>query len=117
MFCHVKCDRLVDADFCRYFLQYPVAIGDVWYGQYEIRSGNFAFVLVDDAFGNAAQFDLEGRAGFLSLFDDPQIPIERALDHLPCQSLDISMSHSRKAGKNEHIPNFAVTVKCKLMVH
>ena len=50
----MKCDRLVDADFCRYFLQYPVAIGDVWYGQYEIRSGNFAFVLVDNAFCNAA---------------------------------------------------------------
>ena len=66
---HVKCDRLVDADFC-YFLQYPVAIGDVWYGQYEIRSGNFAFVLVDDAFGNAAQFDFERRADLLPFLDD-----------------------------------------------
>ena len=110
-------DYFVDPDLCCYFLQYSVAIGDVGNGQYEIRPCNFALVAGDDALRNAAQFDLEGRAGFLSLFDDPQIPVERALDHLPCQSLDISMSHSRKAGKNEHIPNFAVTVKCKLMVH
>ena len=34
---HVKRDRLVDPDFCCYFLQYPIAIGDVWYGQYELR--------------------------------------------------------------------------------
>ena len=51
---HVIGYRLVDADFCRYFLQHPVAVGDVGHGQYEIRPCNFALVAGDDALGNAA---------------------------------------------------------------
>lgn len=46
--------RLVDADFCRYFLQHPVAVGDVGHRQYEVRSCNLTPVLVDNAFCNAA---------------------------------------------------------------
>ena len=38
--------RLIDDDFCRYFLQHPVAVGDVGHRQYEVRSRDLASVFV-----------------------------------------------------------------------
>ena len=62
--------RLVDADLRCNFLQYPVTVGDVGHRQYEVRSRDLASVFVDDAFGNAAQFDFERRADLLPFLDD-----------------------------------------------
>lgn len=45
--------RLVDADFCRYFLQHPVAVGDIGHKQYEVRSRDLTFVTGDDALRDA----------------------------------------------------------------
>lgn len=63
--------RLVDADFCRYFLQHPVAVGDIGHKQYEVRSRDLTFVTGDDALRDAAQFDYERRARLLPLLNNP----------------------------------------------
>ncbi len=55
--------RLVDADLRRDFFQYPVAVGDVGHGQYEVCPRDLTFVTGNDALGNAAQLDFERRVG------------------------------------------------------
>lgn len=114
---HMVGYRLVDADFRNYFLQYAVAVGDVGHGKHEVRSRNFAFVTSDDAFGNAAQFDFERRVGLLAPLDDSQIAVERALDHLLCQSFDVGMGHARETREDEHVPHLAVALECELVIH
>ena len=63
-------DRLVDSDLDGDSFQDAVTVGDVGHGQYEVRSRDLASVFVDDAFGNAAQFDFERRADLLPFLDD-----------------------------------------------
>ena len=67
---HVVGDRLVDSDLDGDSFQDAVTVGDVGHRQYEVRSRDLASVFVDDAFGNAAQFDFERRAGLLPFLDD-----------------------------------------------
>lgn len=109
--------RLVDADLCRNLFQHPVAIGDVGNGQHEVRVCDLALVAGDDALRDAAQLDFEWRVGLLPPLDDPQIAVERALNHLLRQPLDVGMGHAREAREYEYVPHLAVTVECELMVH
>lgn len=109
--------RLVDADLCRNLFQHPVAIGYVGHGQHEVRACDLALVAGDNAFGDAAQFDFERRVGLLPPLDDPQIAVERALNHLLRQPLDVGMGHTRETRKDEHVPHLAVALKHELMIH
>ena len=63
-------DRLVDSDLDGDSFQDAVTVGDVGHRQYEVRSRDLASVFVDDAFGNAAQFDFERYVGLLPFLDD-----------------------------------------------
>ena len=117
MTCHMIGYCFVDADLRRNLFQHTIAVGDVGHGQHEIRSSYLALVTGDDALGNAAQFDFERRVGLLPPLDDPQITVERTLDHLLRQTLDVGMGHARETRKYEHIPHLAVTVERELMVH
>ena len=78
------------------FFQHPVAIGYVGHGQHEVRTRDFTFVAGDDALRNAAQFDFEGRVGLLTPLDNPHVAVERALNHLLRQPLDVGMGHARE---------------------
>ena len=43
------------------------------------------------------------RGGLLPILDDPQIAVERALDHLLRQSLDVGMGHARDYRKYDNV--------------
>ena len=109
--------RLVDADLRSDLFQYSVAVGDVGHGQHEVRPRNFTLVTGDDALGNAAQFDFERRVGLLPPLDDPQIAVERTLNHLLRQPLDVGMGHPRKTREDEHVAHLAIALECEFMVH
>lgn len=97
--------------------QHAIAVGDVGHGQHEVRTRNLALVAGYDALRNTAQFDFERRVGLLPILDDPQIAVERALNHLLRQPLDVGMGHSCEAREDEHVPHFAVALERELMIH
>ena len=72
----------------------------------------YGTVVFDQLFGNRQQFDMERRSGFLTVCNDPTVPVERGFNMIEGQFLHIRIRQTGETAEHEDIPYLIETFRC-----